>query len=164
MRDMSVDSTYLFVKDTVQTFIENVIIESVQNATRRWHTPMRRFDRPLITKDRPREHIPYFSGADYRVLRDPEDGLFKYWYMDLDQSGRRMGTGSRSKTCYAESQDGIEWTKPELRGDPPAHQPGNETGDQREVRARRLRLRRGRGPRRSCRRLVPEGGLRPVHR
>ena len=33
MRDMSIDSTQLFVKETVQTFIDNVIIESVQNPT-----------------------------------------------------------------------------------------------------------------------------------
>ena len=121
MRDMSVDATYLYVKDTVQTFIDNVIIESVQSATRRWHTPTRRGDRPLITRDRPWEHISYFSADEYRVLRDPEDGLFKCWYMDLDQSERWMGTGFHdlvhpggSKTMYAESEDGIEWTKPEL--------------------------------------------------
>ena len=93
MRDMSVDSTYLFVKDTFQTFIDNVIIESVQNATRRWRTPARKVDRPPITRDRPREQIAYFSGADYRVLRDAEGSLFKCWYMDLDQSAPRMLTG-----------------------------------------------------------------------
>ena len=51
MRDMSVDSTRLFVKDTVQAFIDNVIIESVQNAPRRWHIPTRRVDGPLITRE-----------------------------------------------------------------------------------------------------------------
>ena len=36
MRDMSIDTTHLFVRETVQTFIDNLIIESVQNAARRW--------------------------------------------------------------------------------------------------------------------------------
>lgn len=121
MYDMSMDSTSLFVKDTVQTFIDNVIIESVQNTTRRWHTPTRKLEQPVIRKDQPWERIPYFSGSDYRVIRDPEDGLFKCWYMNLDQSKRWMGTGFHdlvhpggSKTCYAESEDGLQWTKPEL--------------------------------------------------
>ena len=121
MRDMSIDSTQLFVKDRVQTFIDNVVIESVQNAARRWHTPARREESPVISKDRPWEYIPYFSGSDYTVLRDPEDGLFKCWYEDLDQSprytGASMGTvvhPGGARQCYAVSEDGVHWVKPEL--------------------------------------------------
>ena len=121
MRDMSIDSTQLFVKDRVQTLIDNVVIESVQNAARRWHTPARREESPVISKDRPWEYIPYFSGSDYTVLRDPEDGLFKCWYEDLDQSpqytGASMGTvvhPGGARQCYAVSEDGVHWVKPEL--------------------------------------------------
>ena len=121
MHDMSIDSTQLFVKDRVQTFIDNVVIESVQNAARRWHTPARREESPVISKDRPWEYIAYFSGSDYTVLRDPEDGLFKCWYMDLDQSpqytGSTMGTvvhPGGARQCYAASEDGVHWVKPEL--------------------------------------------------
>ena len=121
MRDMTADSVHLYVKDKVQTFIDNVVIESVQNATRRWHTPVRRQEGPLITRDRPWERLVYFSGSDYTVLRDPEDGLFKCWYEDYspapdgDWSMRRgiIRPGS-TRQLYAVSEDGLEWSKPEL--------------------------------------------------
>ena len=53
MRDLSRDSTDLYVKELTQTFLDNVIIESVQDVTRRWHRPTRRLETPLISKDRP---------------------------------------------------------------------------------------------------------------
>ena len=121
MRDMTIDSTQLFVKDRVQTFIDNVVIESVQSATRRWHTPVRRQEEPLITRDRPWERLVYFSGSDYTVLRDPEDGLFKCWYEDYDpapdgdwSTSRGIVRPGNSRQLYAESEDGLEWHKPEL--------------------------------------------------
>ena len=119
MRDLSIDSMHLFVKETVQTFIDNVVIESVQNITRRWHSPERRGESPIISKDRPWERVTYFTYSNYCVLRDPEDGLFKCWYEDLKPQGenRVVSPGAPwflSRQCYAESEDGIHWRKPEL--------------------------------------------------
>ena len=119
MRDMSIDTTHLFVRETVQTFIDNLIIESVQNAARRWHRPERREEGPLIYRDRPWEHVTYFTYSNYCVLRDPEDGLFKCWYEDLKpQAENYRGSPDPrwflSRQCYAESEDGIHWRKPEL--------------------------------------------------
>ncbi len=121
MRDMATDSVQLYVKDRVQTFVDNVVIESVQSATRRWHTPVLRQEDPVITRDRPWERLVYFSGSDYTVLRDPEDGLFKCWYEDYDPAPDGDWSGSRgitrpgsSRQCYAVSEDGITWVKPEL--------------------------------------------------
>ena len=118
---MTIDSVNLFVRDRTQTFIDNVVIESVQSATRRWHTPVRRQEEPLITRDRPWERLVYFSGSDYTVLRDPEDGLFKCWYEDYDpapdgdwSTSRGIVRPGSSRQLYAESEDGLEWHKPEL--------------------------------------------------
>ena len=117
MRDLSIDSTNLFVRDTVQTFIDNVVIGSVQDITRRWHTPERKLDAPVIERDRPWEHITYFTYSNHAVVRDPGDGLFKCWYEDLEPLPDRFGVshvGHHSRQLYAESDDGIHWRKPEL--------------------------------------------------
>ncbi len=116
MRDTSKDSTNLYVEDRTQTFIDNVVIESVQDVTRRWHTPERRGDGPIITKDRPWEGIPTFSYSSYCVLRDPEDGLFKCWYENSAgvPDAKLMALGLEAQQLYAQSEDGIHWTKPEL--------------------------------------------------
>ena len=77
MRDCSRDATQLYVRDSVQTFLDNVVIESVWDVTRRWHAPERKDDAPVLGKDRPWEHIPYFTYSNHTVRRDPRDGLFK---------------------------------------------------------------------------------------
>jgi len=118
MRDLTRDPSQFYVKETVQTFLDNVMIHSFGNVTRRWHQPEYYGDGPLIKKDRPWEHIPYFTYSNYCVLRDPQDGLFKCWYEDLhvmpefQKIGQR--TLRRSRQLYAESNDGINWRKPEL--------------------------------------------------
>ena len=118
MRDMTMDSTHFYVSGLVQTFIDNVVIEGVQDITRRWHNPTRRDGGPLISRDRPWEHVTYFSGSDYTVLRDPEDGLFKCWYEEFEPLPERVAGVTMgwvlSRQLYAESEDGIQWRKPEL--------------------------------------------------
>ena len=115
MRDLNRDSTHLHAADLVQTFVDNVIVESVQDVSRRWHTP-RRHPEPLIVADRPWEGITYFSISSHCVLRDPRDGLFKCWYENLvgEPQARKMALGLESQQLYAESEDGLKWTKPEL--------------------------------------------------
>lgn len=113
MRDLQIDSTNLFVKGLTQLFIDNVVIESVQDITRRWHTPERRKKSPVIKKDKPWEHVTYFTYSNYAVLFDEKDRLFKCWYEDLKPV---PDLNSRHYSCqlYAESADGIHWKKPEL--------------------------------------------------
>ena len=116
MRDLTFDSTNLYVKDAVQTFIDSVLIEFAQDVTRRWHTPQRKGEGPVLKKDRPWEHVTYFTYSNHYVLRDPEDGLFKCWYEDLHHRPEKWPDvcGHDSRQLYAESEDGINWHKPEL--------------------------------------------------
>ena len=65
-----------------QFFFDNLIIEGAQNLTRRFHKPVKDPRSPLILKDKPWEHVTYFTVSSWRVIRDPEDGLFKCWYED----------------------------------------------------------------------------------
>jgi hypothetical protein len=84
MRDLSRDSGQLAIGGTVHTFLDNVVIESVQNVTRRWHSPVRKTDQPVIRNDRDSEHILYSTYSNHCVLKDEQDGLFKCWYEDLE--------------------------------------------------------------------------------
>jgi len=116
MRDLSRDSTQLAIADQVQTFLDNVLIESVLNITRHWHQPERRVDSPVLKRERPWEHTLYFNYSDHCVLRDPQDGLFKCWYEDMEGPlpGVRSNFGRFCRKLYAESVDGLRWRRPEL--------------------------------------------------
>ncbi|MBM3861538.1 MAG: hypothetical protein FJ395_18085 [Verrucomicrobia bacterium] len=114
INDSGFDSTHLHIANETQLFVDNWIIESAQGVTRRWHKPVRHGNKPVLEKDKPWEIFPYFSYADYQVLRDSKDKLFKCWYEDggLEKAGDWRN--SHSRVLYAESRDGIHWEKPEL--------------------------------------------------
>ncbi len=107
------DSTMLAVFDRPQLFLDNLLVEAAHDLTRTVHLPRKDPAGPLIVKDRPWEHTPYFTCSNHVVLRDGQDGRFKCWYEDLiDHSGRTYLVESRQ--CYAESRDGLHWEKPSL--------------------------------------------------
>ena len=109
------DSTHLYIRNDDQLFVDNALIEATMDLTRRWYSPVKD-PLPVITKDRPWEHIPYIMWGNYCTLRDPEDGLFKCWYEDLElrNTGSLTDRWFGACQCYAESEDGINWRKPEL--------------------------------------------------
>jgi hypothetical protein len=115
MMDYSKDSTQLVVNDATQFFVDNLLIEQHQDVTRRWYQPERSGE-PVIRKDRPWEHLTYFTYSNYAVVRDPADGLFKCWYEDLDMiPGIYPAAGAyRARQLYAYSEDGVHFVKPEL--------------------------------------------------
>ena len=117
MRDLTRDPSQFYVRETVQTFLDNVIVHSAPNVARRWYQPQRHSAGALIQKDRPWEHIPYFTYSNYCVIRDPQDGLYRCWYEDLVLIPRKKPADRvqhRARQLYAESEDGIEWRKPEF--------------------------------------------------
>ena len=116
MQDLTQDPTQLHVDENVQVFLDNVIIHYSGYVTRRWHQPTRDPEGPVIQKDRPWEHVPYFTYSNYAVLYDDEDGLFKCWYEDLfaGPDYRHEGRYFEARQLYAQSEDGLHWEKPEL--------------------------------------------------
>ncbi|MBS12058.1 MAG: hypothetical protein CME19_10715 [Gemmatimonadetes bacterium] len=116
MRDLFHDSTHLNVDDKVQTFVDNLLLESVTDVTRRWHTPERVGDGPVLAKTEDYEGLPYFGCANYTVIRDARDGLFKCWYeiMVGEPDPQQMGLGMHSRMCYAVSENGFDWEKPSV--------------------------------------------------
>lgn len=100
-----------------QLFVDDFLIEQT-TLSRTMHTAEYHASNPVLEPDKPWEDegvfIPVSSGRPMvgpfacpfsdGVWYDPDDKLFKMWYM----AGRLFAT------CYASSQDGIHWEKPEL--------------------------------------------------
>ena len=94
-----------------QLFVDDFLIEQ-STALRTYHQaryhpvcPVLLPDQPwetnTVSKGHPAPTAMVFSDG---VWYDPQDRLFKMWYMG----------GYVQSTCYAESQDGINWVKPLL--------------------------------------------------
>jgi hypothetical protein len=112
------NATDLHIGTEPQLFLDSDIVEVSQGMTRIWHKPHRHSDTPLISADRPWERLLYFTYSNYVALHDPQDGLVKCWYEDLGEVDTANKQGQRhpwkSRLLYAESEDGIQFRKPEL--------------------------------------------------
>ena len=111
----SKDWVYKDVGTKRQLFIDDDVVASVKNVTRRQHTPEKHPDNPLIQRDKPWEATTYFRTSCFNVIKDPADGLFKCWYQDFyDYFGVKPGQENPSRVLFAQSQDGLSWEKPAL--------------------------------------------------
>ena len=112
-----------------QYFFDNHMIEMVNFVTRTMHRPRRHPANPLIRKDKPWEITPHFRTNCWNVRHDAREGRYKCWYEDtgldyqralkarretLGPIDSRVHDSSRHRMLYAESEDGVSWTKPEL--------------------------------------------------
>jgi hypothetical protein len=74
--------------------------------------PVRHPKNPLIVREHPWEGTgPHMGGS---VLRDPETGRFMMWYSVWNRHAYYNKLPFSYNVCYAESDDGITWTKPSL--------------------------------------------------
>lgn len=112
----SKDSTHLIVNDLVQLFVDNLVLEQVQDVTKRWYQPDGQDEEQVIKKDRLWENLTYFTWANYTIFRDSKDGLFKCWYEDLNMVPGIYPAplAHNSRQLYAYSKDGVNFIKPEL--------------------------------------------------
>lgn len=111
---------YLYNKPAVikievgrQLFVDNFLI-STTTLQRKFHYPEYYAGNPVLSPDKDWEKqgnggfaAPFSDGVWYDEL----DGKFKMWYM---AGGGSYATSGAGITCYAESSDGINWTKPSL--------------------------------------------------
>lgn len=88
-----------------QLFIDHRFIESSENVRLVVNRPVKS-SRAILHSDKPWDafNLIYFSIAE-------DDGVYKMWYQayDDDQWGR-----GRPRMCYATSNDGLNWEKPNL--------------------------------------------------
>ena len=109
------DSASFSIGYEPQLFVDSWLIECTQGLTRRWYKPERSGTEPLVQRDRPWEQTPYFTYSNHCVIKDPEDGLVKCWYEDFGRVDEFVkGFAWKQRLLYAESSDGIHFTKPEL--------------------------------------------------
>lgn len=84
-------------------FLDAMVVEQSQGLTRVFHSAEKYTGNPIIAKDKDWEGWgPYQYGT---VMWDA--GKLKMWYQCI-------GGDAGGYVCYAESHDGIRWTKPEL--------------------------------------------------
>ncbi len=85
-----------------EVFVDDHVIANLDNVTRRMHHPTRR--ETVFTFDKPWE--PWSGYVTFL-----EDGdTYRMYY----NSRPRVVPGLNRHTCYAESKDGINWTRPRL--------------------------------------------------
>lgn len=98
-----------------QLFVDNFLIETT-TLSRKFHYPEYYSGNPILSPDKDWEKTgtkgaafaaPFSDGVWY----DEQDQKYKMWYM---AGGGSYSTNSGGITCYAESTDGISWTKPSL--------------------------------------------------
>ncbi len=92
------------IESRLEPFVDDYLIQTQANTVHRLQTPA--MAEMVITFDKPWEG-PY---CGYVTIFE-DDGLYRMYYR-----GKRDATadGVDEVTCYAESTDGINWTKPEL--------------------------------------------------
>lgn len=91
-----------------QLFTDNAMVSSMSNVWLHVNS-ITKLGRPIVSPDEAWEGTALQFGG---VLQDPEGGLFKMWYSTFAIAASGKAPGWRQ--CYAESKDGIHWTKPDL--------------------------------------------------
>ena len=90
-----------------QLFVDDAVVASATGVTRTLNPVTKHPNNPLFVADKPWEGLSVLLyGA---VVREPETGRFRMWYLAW---GKHVG--QPSFICYAESDDGLAWTKPDL--------------------------------------------------
>lgn len=98
---------------TRQLVFDDLIVEDAWRLKRVLHQPLKWFKNPVIYKTEPWEAEAVGHPS---VFYDKDFGCFRMWYMCFSPSAY-FSQGKEGKIhymCYAESKDGIHWTKPLL--------------------------------------------------
>lgn len=114
-------STEFVVRPGVrQLFLDDVGISSMRGLQRSLHPPRRHPENPVVRPDQPWEHYCSLYGT---VMFDPTHDRFRMWYLTsprdrglqmLTLGGGRVRPPHSTLAAYAESGDGVSWTKPRL--------------------------------------------------
>jgi len=101
-----------------QLFLDEHLVERITGARQTLHPPEKTGPQPILPSDRPWEGN---SQVMRTVLRNPQDGMLRMWYVTSGVVSRRdPATGviaaehGESRLCLAVSADGRSWEKPDL--------------------------------------------------
>ena len=96
-------------------FIDDFIIDQMCGLKRVLNQPCKYEANPIIVAEKPWEKMGW--GVDQpRVVYDPDEKLFKMCYKTAGNGpqGEIADNARCALVCYAQSEDGIQWQKPEL--------------------------------------------------
>lgn len=96
------------VGDRLELFVDRHLIGTLNNVTHQLREPRR--EEIVLRFDQPWEGAA--SGAYVTVIKD--GAVFRMYYRGRRISGNVDADKSSEVTCYAESRDGVNWTKPDL--------------------------------------------------
>jgi hypothetical protein len=111
----------ILLGDAPQLFLDDYVIAKTENLKRQIQSPVRHARNPLIVQDRPWEQR--MLSVYGTVLHDESSGRFRCWYLASESDGGIPDTPEAPGTaeyfqCYAESDDGVTWRKPNIAGHP----------------------------------------------
>ena len=96
-----------------QLFLDETLIESMHNTCFALNMPIKAPNNPVIRRDRPWEGNYIHYGP---VLYDPQQQRFRMWYTSATYTPvpGDVPTNTEVIICYAVSDDGYHWQKPNL--------------------------------------------------
>ena len=111
--DSLTEATRHLTRGVPQMFVDLDGVEPLENSRQFFHAAEKHADNPVLGGVKPWEAQAYAPTAS--VIFDQEDNRFKCWYMGLlgDVAGPTHSYG-KHVLCYATSQDGIQWDRPNL--------------------------------------------------
>ncbi len=97
-----------------QLFIDNAFFDQSTNVGLQLHQPTKTGQK-VLQSDKPWESIMlnWFSVIQDQGVVDNQ-AKYRMWYAAYDLDGDWTSGNDNTSFCYAESRDGIHWTKPEL--------------------------------------------------
>lgn len=104
--------TILPVGTYTQLFIDDYVIESMEDTVRTFHQAQK--SEPIIA---PGGGNPWENNGAYmygNVIYDKDEKIYKMWYSAFNANYVGGGDAASVMTCYATSTDGINWTRPNL--------------------------------------------------
>jgi len=105
---------YPSLGDASQLFVDDELIEPLENVQRVFHQAEKHSANPVIRKQKPWETL---YGTWGTVLYDETEKVFKAWYGGQGRSTGIDKPGFQKKRhvlCHATSTDGVHWDRPEL--------------------------------------------------
>ena len=115
MNDYFLAGKPLEIGNAPQLLVDDCIVEDRWKLTRRVGTVVKHPRNPILVRDKPWEgdnfHGPF-------VLHDKELGKYRMWYGCTHRRNFFTHQGPGYYVVYAESDDGVNWTKPVMPGFP----------------------------------------------
>ena len=91
-------------------FLDQRYVAALHNVVRTFHQATKHPANPVIVPDQPWERSMGHNSGTVAF----EDGRFRYWYQSYTLPGACAKTIGTNHGAYAESEDGIHWTKPHV--------------------------------------------------